>query len=137
MIYQKLVEWDVHAFEEARSTVQKINEQDALYKWHLERFVEHFSTIETIDQLVLFTGSLGVDRFLLWPELDEETHRSAEKPNGVNRNREPPLPRKLKATVWLTHSLSERLFAVEGAAGVSKTTMPRVLARFIITTQFL
>jgi len=131
---QKLAEWGVHAYEEARSTVQEINEQEALYKWYLEEFVEHFSTIEALDQLVPFTGSLGVDRFLLWPELEEETRRSADKQNSAVQNGEPLLPRKLKATELLTHPLNnKRLFAVEGAAGVGKTTMARALARFAAT----
>ncbi len=134
VIYQKLVDWGVHAFEEAQSTAQEINEQEALYKWYLKEFVEHFSAIEVLDQLVPFTGSLGVDRFLLWPELDKETRGSADKPNDAEQDRKPPLPRKLKATQLLTHPLSnKRLFAVEGAAGVGKTTMARALARFAAT----
>ncbi|WP_287418065.1 HEAT repeat domain-containing protein [Oceanithermus sp.] len=97
----------------------------------MQELVEHFSTIEALDQLVPFTGSLGVDRFLLWPELEEESRRSADKQNSAVQDGGPLLPRKLKATELLTHPLSnKRLFAVEGAAGVGKTTMARALARF-------
>jgi len=131
VLSQKLVEWGAHAFEEARSTVQGVNKQEALYKWYLEEFIEHFSTIKALDQLAPFTGSLGVDRFLLWPELEGESRRSADKQNSAVQDGEPLLPRKLKATELLTHPLSnKRLFAVEGAAGVGKTTMARALARF-------
>ena len=134
VLSQKLVEWGAHAFEEARSTVQGVNKQEALYKWYLKEFVEHFSTIKTLDQLVPFTGSLGVDRFLLWPELEGESRRSADKQNSAVQDGEPLLPRKLKATELLTHPLSnKRLFAVEGVAGVGKTTMARALARFAAT----
>lgn len=107
--------------------LRRINRQDVLYRQHLKQFVSHFSTIATPTRLVPFTGSLDVDRFLLWPELDEEIRsRTAEH---AEPDREPSLPQKLKATELLTHPLSNnRLFVVEGEAGVGKTTMARALA---------
>ena len=106
----------------------RINRQDVLYKQYLNQFVSHFSTIATPMHLVPFTGSLDADKFLLWPELDEEIRsKTAERPEP---GRESSLPRKLKATGLLTHPLSNnRLFVVEGEAGVGKTTMARALAR--------
>ena len=135
ILVQQLADWGVAAVRSGWRrwwyTFSRIDKQEALYKWYLKEFVGHFSTIEALVQLVPLTGSLGVDRFLLWPELDQETRRSADKPNDAERDRQPPLPRKLKATELLTHPLgNNRLFAVEGAAGVGKTTMARALADF-------
>ncbi len=138
ILVQQLVDWGVAAVRSVWRrwwyTFRRIDKQEALYKWYLKEFVEHFSTIEALDQLVPFTGSLGVDRFLLWPELEGESRRSADKQNSAVQDGEPLLPRKLKATELLTHPLSnKRLFAVEGVAGVGKTTMARALARFAAT----
>ena len=135
ILVQQLVDWGVAAVRSGWRrwwyAFRKIDKREALYKWYLQELVEHFSTIEALDQLVPFTGSLGVDRFLLWPELEGESRRSADKQNSAVQDGEPLLPRKLKATELLTHPLSnKRLFAVEGAAGVGKTTMARALARF-------
>ena len=135
ILVQQLVDWGVAAVRSRWRrwwyTFRRIDKKEALYKWYLKEFVEHFSTIEALDQLVPFTGSLGVDRFLLWPELEGESRRSTDKQNSAVQDGEPLLPRKLKATELLTHPLSnKRLFAVEGVAGVGKTTMARALARF-------
>ena len=97
VLSQKLVELGAHAFENARGTVQEINEQETLYKWYLEEFVEHFSTIEALDQLVPFTGSLGVDRFLLWPELEGESRRSADKQKQRRTRRGASAPTKTQS----------------------------------------
>ncbi|NPA72348.1 MAG: hypothetical protein GXO35_05915, partial [Gammaproteobacteria bacterium] len=103
--------------------------QDNLLKAYLKNAAEHFGAIAAPKGLVPFTGALNIDRYLLWPELDERKLENirADEDKQVELNE---TPKRYPARDLLIRPLSERLFAVEGEAGVGKTTMAHAIMHF-------
>ena len=94
-------------------------DQERFYRKYLEKFLEYYGSIPELTHDLPFTGTLSVEDYVLWPVLEVEPWQESDEEEWRSQ--------AVPARELLSGIPSAHVFAIEGEAGVGKTTLAHTL----------